>query len=122
MKPDHPKPKRPPRWWNIVIHRYLGYFFFGLTVIYAISGLAVNHIEDWNPNYTAETREVKIAPLAQPDNLTQAEAEALFQQWHLDRSFNPDNVFYPDAETIQIILAQNEKITIHPHDQTAVLE
>ncbi len=33
----------------IATHRDIGYFFAGLTVIYAISGVAVNHIDDWNP-------------------------------------------------------------------------
>jgi hypothetical protein len=36
---------------NRVLHRDLGYFFIGMTLIYAISGIAINHIKDWNPNY-----------------------------------------------------------------------
>ncbi len=32
---------------NNALHRYLGYFFFGMTVVYAFSGLALNHIHDW---------------------------------------------------------------------------
>jgi len=39
------------RKWNRAIHRDLGYIFFAMTVIYSISGIAVNHINDWNPNY-----------------------------------------------------------------------
>ncbi len=48
----------------IATHRDVGYFFAGLTVIYAISGVAVNHIEDWNPNYVirTEVREVGVLP------------------------------------------------------------
>jgi hypothetical protein len=30
----------------IATHRDIGYFFAGLTVLYAVSGVAVNHIED----------------------------------------------------------------------------
>jgi hypothetical protein len=37
--------------WNKAIHRDLGYFFFAMTVIYAFSGIAINHLKDWNPNY-----------------------------------------------------------------------
>ena len=36
---------------NRVLHRDLGYFFFGMTLIYALSGIALNHKQDWNPNY-----------------------------------------------------------------------
>lgn len=39
------------RKWNRIIHRDLGYFFFGMTLIYCISGIALNHKKDWNPNY-----------------------------------------------------------------------
>jgi hypothetical protein len=33
------------------IHREFGFFAVGLTVIYAISGVAVNHTDSWNPSY-----------------------------------------------------------------------
>jgi len=39
------------RKWNRVLHRDLGYFFFGMTIIYALSGIALNHLKDWNPSY-----------------------------------------------------------------------
>jgi hypothetical protein len=39
------------RKWNIIIHRDLGYLCFGLTILYVISGVAVNHIHEWNPTY-----------------------------------------------------------------------
>jgi hypothetical protein len=37
--------------WLRAIHRDVGYFVVGLTFIYALSGLAVNHIADWDPNF-----------------------------------------------------------------------
>lgn len=39
------------RKWNRIIHRDLGYLAVGLSLIYAISGFVVNHVQDWNPNY-----------------------------------------------------------------------
>ena len=51
---------------NRVLHRDLGYFFFGMTIIYAISGIALNHRHDWNPNYiiTQEefTKDIRVSP------------------------------------------------------------
>jgi uncharacterized protein len=46
------------RWrpWLRAIHRDVGYFSIGLTFIYASSGLAVNHIADWEPNFRQVTR------------------------------------------------------------------
>lgn len=45
---------------NNALHRDIGYFFFGMTIIYAISGIALNHIDDWDPSYRVDTRDVKI--------------------------------------------------------------
>ena len=45
------------------LHRDIGYVVAALTVAYAISGIAVNHIEDWNPNYKFQETAVDIGPL-----------------------------------------------------------
>ena len=42
----------PWRPWLRAIHRDVGYLAVGLTFVYALSGLAVNHIADWDPNFT----------------------------------------------------------------------
>jgi hypothetical protein len=51
------------RWrpWLRAIHRDVGYFSIGLTFIYASSGLAVNHIADWEPNFRQVTRTHQLA-------------------------------------------------------------
>lgn len=36
---------------NRVTHRDLGYIFFAMSIIYGLSGISLNHIKDWNPNY-----------------------------------------------------------------------
>lgn len=55
------------RWrpWVRAIHRDVGYFSIGLTFVYAVSGLAVNHIADWEPNFRQVTR-VHQLPLPLP--------------------------------------------------------
>ncbi|MCP4146609.1 MAG: hypothetical protein GY757_02565 [bacterium] len=58
------------RKWNNIVHRDLGYLFFGLTVIYAISGITANHYKEWNSNFIVEQKTVqleKISPGAQVD-------------------------------------------------------
>jgi len=37
------------------LHRELGFFAVGLTLVYGISGLAVNHVHHWNPDHTSST-------------------------------------------------------------------
>lgn len=45
---------------NRVIHRDLGYFFCGMCIIYGLSGIALNHIHHWNPNYQITHEQVKV--------------------------------------------------------------
>ena len=51
----------------IATHRDVGYFFAGMTVLYAISGIAVNHVEDWNPNYVLRTATHEVGRLPEGD-------------------------------------------------------
>jgi hypothetical protein len=45
------------RKWSRILHRDIGYFFIGTTIIYGLSGIALNHLNDWNPNYKVEIKE-----------------------------------------------------------------
>ena len=51
------------RKWNRLIHRDLGFLCVGLTVIYAVSGVAVNHVGDWNPNYIVTETPGNVGPV-----------------------------------------------------------
>jgi len=59
--------ERVRRWnwrrWFRVFHRDIGYVAVALILAYGISGIAVNHIDDWNPNYRFDNRDVAIGPL-----------------------------------------------------------
>ena len=45
------------------IHRDLGYIVVALVLAYGLSGVAVNHIDDWNPNYSYDDRSVNLGAL-----------------------------------------------------------
>ncbi len=45
------------RKWSRILHRDIGFFFIGATIIYGLSGIALNHLKDWNPNYTVDLEE-----------------------------------------------------------------
>jgi len=65
---------KPWRAWLRAIHRDCGYIAVGFTLIYALSGLAINHIKDWDPNFHSSERTLTIAPI--PDELSDADAAA----------------------------------------------
>ncbi|HTF05800.1 MAG TPA: PepSY-associated TM helix domain-containing protein [Bacteroidia bacterium] len=45
---------------NIAMHRDFGYFFSSLIVIYCLSGIALNHVDDWNPDFIITKDSVSV--------------------------------------------------------------
>ena len=70
----------------------------GLTVIYAVSGIAVNHMHHWNPNYKFERVEERLQPIPQSDRATMV---ALAVE-RLDLPAMPVESFRPTPETLQL--------------------
>lgn len=88
----------PWRHWNKVTHRDVGYFCVALTAIYAISGIAVNHIGDWNPSYGIERTESSFEPIPVSDRETMV-AQAVER---LGLPGPPRDSFRPDPATVQL--------------------
>ncbi|MGD8440750.1 MAG: hypothetical protein PVG53_09455, partial [Holophagae bacterium] len=91
------------KWRKLIIatHRDVGYFFAGLTVIYAISGIAVNHIEDWNPNYVIRTESVTLGEL--PTGGNDVIAAAVLQRMQITET--PESVVRMGPDQLKIFLA-----------------
>lgn len=68
------KRKIAVRPWLRALHRDLGYLAVGFTVLYALSGLAVNHIADWDPNFHEVTVVHEVGPLPRDDEDEAAKA------------------------------------------------
>ena len=43
------------RKWARILHRDLGFFFFASSLIFGVSGIALNHLNDWDPNYVVKS-------------------------------------------------------------------
>lgn len=73
VKPRGKPTRRQPFSWfklNRALHRDIGYFCIGLTLVFGLSGIAVNHIDDWNPNYRVDIERIAIpkAPVLSQDD------------------------------------------------------
>ena len=86
----------------IATHRDVGYFFAGLTVLYAVSGVAVNHIDDWNPNYVIRREVVEIGVLPFGDR-SELGAEVLRR---MGINEEPRSVVRMNREQLKVFLEQ----------------
>lgn len=85
------------RQWNKILHRDIGYLSVAMLLIYGISGLAVNHIADWNPNYTHEKVFIRVAPF-----VSQGQADVIAEaKIKLELTEDPLTYFRLDSSTAQ---------------------
>ena len=45
---------------NSNLHRDIGYFLSGLILVYCISGIALNHVNDWSPDFIIHKRTIAL--------------------------------------------------------------
>lgn len=66
------------------LHRDLGYFYIGLIVSFAFSGLMMNHREMWHPEkYTTETKAIEVK-LPEESQINEEFAKNLGKQLGID--------------------------------------
>lgn len=97
------------RWWLHAIHRDLGYLCTGLIVVYAVSGIAVNHVADWNPNYAIEKLHADIGPVPHGAQVDDALAQAVLARLQLSPQYK--TLFQPGQDQLRII-RQNHTIDV----------
>jgi hypothetical protein len=80
------------------LHRDAGYFAVGLTLIYAASGLAVNHIAAWDPNFRNYETTVELGPLQGDDD---AASRAVLSRLAIKTA--PREVYREGADDLEIL-------------------
>ena len=87
------------RKWFRTIHRDFGYLFFGITLIYAISGIAINHLDDWNPNYVVTTEKIQTQL---KHGTTKAEIFSMLEDNGEREQYK--NYYFPDHDNLKVFL------------------
>lgn len=105
---------------NRVIHRDFGYFFAGMILIYAVSGIALNHKNDWNPNYIIE---ISKSAMPLPPGFELKSTEVL--NYLLDRTGQTASYkkhYYPSEGGIKVFLQGGSLLTYNPETEVVLLE
>jgi len=122
---ESPKKKRRSvnwRYWNIVLHRDVGYTLAALTIVYAVSGIAVNHISDWNPNYTFERVEQRFEPIpvGERETMVALAVERLGLPEMPRESFRPSpevlELFY-EGWSAEVFASEGRAVVERPRDR-----
>lgn len=100
------------RKWFRIIHRELGYVFAGMLLVYAISGITLNHKATFNSNYRIECTELQLP------------ADGTLDEWLALCGMEGKLIQYynPDSTTLKAFLKGNSTLTVDLNTHVGVLE
>ncbi|HMM12283.1 MAG TPA: PepSY-associated TM helix domain-containing protein [Bacteroidales bacterium] len=88
------------RKWNRAIHRDFGYLFFGLTMVYALSGIALNHRNEWNPNFVVIEKAISEAPFTSKPGT--GEVKGILKKYGVEDDYRKH--YFPSEQRLKIFL------------------
>ncbi|MBS0010914.1 MAG: PepSY-associated TM helix domain-containing protein [Bacteroidales bacterium] len=93
---------------NRVTHRDIGYLISGMTIIYAVSGIALNHKHDWNSNYIIDQRTFTTEIQFTRDSASEEQVYQLLEE--LDETKNFKTSYYPTGDKLTLFLVSGSAI------------
>lgn len=114
-----PEQRRRVSWRPLVrsLHRDCGYLAVGLTVVYALSGLAVNHVADWDSNFIRYRRQHTLQGALPPDE--RSAAREVLNRLRIEGAPQKVERYAPDELRIQL---ENRTLTVNPETGRVVEE
>ena len=99
------------RRWSRILHRDIGFFFIGSSLIYGLSGIALNHLKDWNPNYTVNVDRFETdIDLRKSDQVVMNIEELLDG---LGKKGTYKSHYYPDDDILKIFLGGGSSVVVN---------
>jgi len=92
------------RKWNRWIHRELGYLFFGMAIVYGVSGIALNHhiARHWNPSLVERSEQVPdVTPVPRQEVTKEYVMQILEVTGEMD---NYKQYYFPNDLSLMIYL------------------
>lgn len=110
------------RKWCRNIHRELSFLFTGVILVYAISGIALNHKKDFNSDYIVK-QESFVA-----DGVFPMVKEAVNKDYVLatlkrfDEENNFTKFYFPDEQSLKVFIKGGSSVVVNMNNGSAVYE
>lgn len=103
------------------LHRDLSFFFVGMVLIYALSGLFMNHRNDIDPQYTVRRTEFRVADnLPGKEGMTRERVLELLRP--LDEEENFTQFYFPQPGQLKVFLKGGSSLVVDVATGQAVYE
>lgn len=91
------------RIWCRHIHRDLSFFFAGMILIYALSGVVMNHRDTINPHYTVTRTERILNELPAQAQCNRTEVEVIMQKTGVSEKYTKH--YFPKENHLKVFLS-----------------
>lgn len=109
------------RKWSRIIHRDVSYLFAGMILIYAISGILMNHRGDLNPHYSVSSHEYKVeVDLTDKSKIDKDLVLKLLEPWN--EAANYTKHYFPKEGRMKVFLKGGSSLTVNTATGDAVYE
>lgn len=98
------------RKWLRILHRDFGYFIVGMTIVYGLSGIFLNHRHDFNPDYDIIITDFE-ASLPQKANFTKEDIKQVIESVNADVVYKKH--YINNDGNIKVFISNGEAV-IHP--------
>lgn len=109
------------RRWSRTIHRDLSFIFSGVLIVYAISGIALNHKDTFNSNFSIEKREFKVQQSLPPQSGINKEA-LLPLLAELGEESNYTKHYFPQDNLLKVFLKGGSNLVVDLNTREAIYE
>lgn len=105
-----------------VVHRDLSYFLTGIILVYAISGLVLNHKDSFNPDYSIDRIEFSVSE-SFPKSAGNINEELISKELELIKRSAPVMKFYaPKPNEVKVFIKGGSSMLINLSDRSAIYE
>ena len=85
---------------NRATHRDVGYFFVAMIIVYSLSGIAINHLDDWDPSYVVNKWEVQTSKAIDKSTFNTPKAKALLEEFDIDDRYR--KFYFPNENRLKV--------------------
>lgn len=108
------------RKWSRTIHRDLSFFFAGMVLIYAMSGIFMNHRDSINPHYVVENVEGSLNMNFTADSLDKAAVLSIMEQIGVSHGYTKH--YFPNSQQLKVFLKGGSTLVLDLTDGTYIYE
>ncbi len=108
------------RKWSRLIHRDLSFIFSGILIIYAVSGVYMNHRDKVNPHYTVERIEFSVNAYQPGTQLSREEVIELLKPYGQEKNYTKH--YYPKPDQMKVFIKGGSGLELNQTSGSGVIE